>query len=172
MAEANKEVKLSLGQVFNLYQTQKGQLENIAQQRNMISNYLLDVNNAEQSIKELEENTTNEVLFSIGSGIYINAELKEIKKLRVNLGIDIFEDMSFEKAKDFLEKKKAELTKVMERVRQQEQELLKSVSGLEQVLNAAQHKIAEAQKARAQPGKNTGFQQGKGNTKKALPVIS
>ena len=73
MAEANKEVKLSLGQVFNLYQTQKGQLENIAQQRNMISNYLLDVNNAEQSIKELEENTTNEVLFSIGSGIYINA---------------------------------------------------------------------------------------------------
>lgn len=162
MAEANKEVKLSLDQVYNLYQTQRNQLEGIAQQMNTLNNYVIDVNNAEQSMKELQENTANEILFSIGSGVHIATELKDLKKVKVNLGVDIFEDMSLDDAKAFLEKKKADLVKVMERLKQQEQELLKSIAGLEQVLNAAQHKMAEAQKA----------QQAQGNAKKPLPIIS
>ncbi|MEK6972730.1 MAG: prefoldin subunit alpha [archaeon] len=162
MAEANKEVKLSLDQVFNLYQTQRNQLEGIAQQMNTLNNYVIDVNNAEQSMKELQENTANEILFSIGSGVHIAAELKDLKKVKVNLGVDIFEDMSLDNTKTFLEKKKADLVKVMERLKQQEQELLKSIAGLEQVLNAAQHKMVEAQKA----------QQAQGNVKKPLPIIS
>lgn len=129
----------------------------------MINNYVLDVNNAENSLKELQENTTNDVLFSIGSGVYISAELKELKKVKVNLGVDIFEDMSLDKANEYLENKKKELIKVMERLKQQEQELLKSISGLEQVLNAAQQKIAEAQKTQ---------QPQTAQKNKPLPIIS
>jgi len=65
-----------------------------------------------QALKEVQTGKTS--LFNIGSGIFIKGEIKEVEKLLVNVGANVFVENTPEQAISFLEEKKKELNEAKE----------------------------------------------------------
>jgi prefoldin alpha subunit len=65
-----------------------------------------------QALKELKTGQTS--LFNIGSGIFVKGETKEVEKLLVNVGANVFIENTPEQAISFLEEKKKELNEAKE----------------------------------------------------------
>jgi len=65
-----------------------------------------------QALKEIQTGKTS--LFNLGSGIFIKGEIKEVEKLLVNVGANVFVENTPEQAISFLEEKKKELDEAKE----------------------------------------------------------
>ncbi|MEM2974058.1 MAG: prefoldin subunit alpha [Candidatus Micrarchaeia archaeon] len=95
-----------------------------------------------EALKNLKER--NNTLFSLGSGIFVNAELKGIDKLLVNVGSNVMVEMSIEEALEFIDERKKEVNAAKE-------DLLK---GMQAISHRLKEIDTEARKiiSRSQPG--------------------
>ncbi|MFA5357455.1 MAG: hypothetical protein WC308_00850 [archaeon] len=96
-----------------------------------------ETNAAVESLTELKKNKDS-IMVRIGSGILIEAEAKEIKKCKRAFSENGYIEENTEDTLKWLEKRKIELQKQMEKVEQELSAISKNLSDLMSILNQIQ----------------------------------
>jgi len=114
----------SLAAEADVHQRRAQELQNQMQALQMAD---AEVEKTTEALNNLKENKTT--MFSLGAGIFVKGEMKEISKLLVNVGSNTLVEMDAGKALKFLEERKDEINKGRE-------ELLKGMQALSNRLRA------------------------------------
>lgn len=144
-----KEVKLSIEQLLSLHQNQRNQYENLLQQINSMNSLIVETNLAQAALKELNEPGKDEVMFSLGAGVYIDAAVADLKKVKANIGGNIVEEITVKKALEKLDERKQDIQKNIKKLREQEAAMRKNLGELERALaTIEQHRRKAMQQKR------------------------
>ena len=132
--EKPKEMKISPEQLITLYQNQRASMDGLLQQEQMMQAAFQEIIGAEEALKEIEasEKSTN-VLFLLGSGVFVEAELKE-KKVKSEIGGGVVQKVSIKKALEHLAKKKENIASNLEKLGKRKQETAVGLARMENLL--------------------------------------
>lgn len=106
-----------------LLQLYQEQIESIYSQVEMIEKLIDEYNRAIETMKEIAEMESKEVLMPLGINVFGYAELKDTNKVVVNIGRSVYMEKTINNAIDFLNKKIEELKKSEEKLAKTAEEL-------------------------------------------------
>lgn len=147
---AEEKVKLGVDQLLALHQNQRTQFQNLLQQINSMNNLLIETNLARDALKALDKPGKDEVLFSLGAGVYIDATVADLKKVKTNIGGNTVTETTPKKALEKLEERAESIVKNLKKLREQEMQMRKNLAELENAL-----KFIEQQRRAAAPASET-----------------
>src|SRR3990170_4044321 len=100
--------KKELQEKILTYRILESKLDSLLKQRDMMTSRFLEVQNAIQSIDEIEK-SKNEILFPIGSGVYTVGKVAEKDKLIVEIGANVAIEKNPGEGKQMLTKRKSDI---------------------------------------------------------------
>lgn len=122
------------------YENLKSEMNVLITEKNMIENKLNELNVTLDVIEELEKMKKGDrILASLGSGIFVEANVADVKELIVNIGARALRKMSIEDTKKFIREKIRDLENVSQEM---ETRLAKNL----QMLQAIEQKLEEMSK--------------------------
>ncbi len=83
--EEKKEIKMTQQQVIQNYEIHKQRLQQVNQRINSLISIIKELETSQNALKELEKNKENNVQVMIGAGIYVEATIKQLEKVTVQL---------------------------------------------------------------------------------------
>ena len=115
MASQEEELRKTLVMI-ELY---KKELEELNKQQQAILLSITELNSTIDALKSLEEEKQTSTLIPIGSNSYLYGNIKELNKVLVEIGADVYVETTTQEAKEILnkrvEKAREVLTKIKER---------------------------------------------------------
>jgi len=145
-----KQIKLTGDQIVALFQEEKTKLDSIVMQANSVQAALTEVLFAEESVKELKkEDFDGSILINLGSGIFVEGNIADAKKLKKNLPGNLVLDVSPEDIADELKKRKENAQKTLELLLKEQERIYSNLNNLSRIINAVQAQ------ARGQPGRTS-----------------
>jgi prefoldin alpha subunit len=134
-----QEIKLTGQEVIGFLQTERQKLSDLRRRRVLLQNSLQEIAYSLESLKEMKEMKKNDnLMVSLGAGIYLNALVDESKKVKRNLPGNVVVELSAEDAIKKLEKERNELKKELEKTAQEEESTLINVSNLNRAIRMAE----------------------------------
>lgn len=106
-----------------LLQLYQEQIESIYSQVEMIERLIDEYNRAIETLRELINMESKEVLMPLGINVFGYAELKETNKVVVNIGRNVYMEKNINNAIDFFNKKISDLKKSEEKLTKTAEEL-------------------------------------------------
>jgi prefoldin alpha subunit len=100
----------------------EGYLEDLANRENVAMSTLNDIQNAEDTIEELEKGKKLETMVYIGGGMYTPSKMGATKKVLVNVGQNVVVEKNLENAQTFLREKKSDIKDALNEIGQQKQQ--------------------------------------------------
>ncbi len=138
--------KISPEQLGPLYQRQRELLEQSRAQKQSLQDVLIEFNSAIDALNELKKAGKNDkIMLSLGGGVYIEAVVSDVQKVKGNIGGGVIQSISVDKVLLELEKRKNETIKSLELNAKDEAKLLESIASIELALNALQRANAQKQ---------------------------
>ncbi len=96
---------------YRQFQQVQEHLEQITQHLDMLHQQQLEIDVSIEALKELQDAKPNtEILAPIANGIFFKAELKDHKKLLVNVGADVAVEKTIPEVIELLEEQKEKVT--------------------------------------------------------------
>ena len=135
-----KEITVNAQQLMSMHQNQKNQLNGLLQQINSMQSLLQENVMAKEALKTLDAPGKDEILFSLGAGIFIDATVDDLKKIKANIGGNIFEEMNVKKAVNKLDDRIKSVEKNITNLREQEQSMSQNLMELEKAINLFEQK--------------------------------
>jgi len=133
--EKPREAKISPEQLITIYQNQRASMDGLLQQEGMLQSAFQEIVGAEEALKEIDAGEKNtSVLFLLGSGVFVEAELKD-KKVKSEIGGGVVQKTSIKKALEQLAKKKESIASNLEKLQKRKQETAAGLARMEQLLN-------------------------------------
>jgi prefoldin alpha subunit len=133
-----REMKLNTAQMISLYQNQASALDATRSQLAAMQNMLRELSIAEQALKEVRKaRKGEEVLLSVGAGIFINAKLSSTNEVVASIGEGVLEPMGIKKALARLEEQKEQVNVAIKKLEKQERALVGNLANLERALSHA-----------------------------------
>ncbi|MDD3178382.1 MAG: prefoldin subunit alpha [Candidatus ainarchaeum sp.] len=106
----NKKITLNKNQTISLYKQKEQELSGITSRLKEIENLLLEVNKAEQTLKEVSKSKDKEqIMVNVGAGILVECEVVNKKEAKVTLPGNIMIDKELSVILEDLKKRKEEL---------------------------------------------------------------
>jgi len=103
----------------------------LRQQMNLIANSLAELSMTVETIKTIKElKPETEILVPIGSDSFVTAKLATTDKVITGLGADVSAEQNVDGAKQMLEARIAELSRVLEQARQELDKIGKQIEEL------------------------------------------
>ena len=121
-----------------LLQLYQEQIESIYSQAQMIEKLIDEYSRAIETMKEMAEIESREVLMPLGINVFGYAELKDTNKVVVNIGRSVYMEKTINNAIDFLNKK-------IEELRKSEEKLTKTAEELHMKMEEIAKKIKDVQ---------------------------
>ena len=144
--KTNKSVTLSPQQLVSLYQNQRALVDSLFQQDEFMKNALVEVIGSEEALKEIDSVEKDvRVLFLLGSGVFLEAEVKD-KRVRSEIGGGVVQKVTIKKALKNLGEKIKNIESNREKLRKKIQEGLIGLSKLEQTVAKLEQAMAAAKK--------------------------
>jgi prefoldin alpha subunit len=97
-------------------------LEDLANKENVAISTLNDVQNAEDTVVELEKGKNLVTMTYIGGGMYTPSKIGVTRKVLVNVGENVVIEKNLQNAQIFLQEKKREIRDALNEVGQQKQQ--------------------------------------------------
>lgn len=145
-----KEIRITFNQLLALYQNQSIQLENLRQNISSLSSLLLETDMASEALKALNKPGKDEILFSLGAGIFIDATVGDLKKIKTNIGGNIIEEMTVSRALERLEKRKKSILNNIAKMREQEKQMVANLIEMEKVIQQIEQQRQSAKPPKAE----------------------
>lgn len=131
----NENVKISMEQLLSLYENQRSQLEALNQQINSLGNLLMENNMAHEALTALSEPGADDILFSLGAGIFVDAKVADLKKVKGNIGGNVVEEMTIKDALEKLDDRQKKIQVNIEKLRAQETQMINNLTEIERALH-------------------------------------
>lgn len=152
MAE-KKDVTVSLDQLAAMYRQHVQQLETIENEKRLLQSVLQDAILAEEALKEIKNSSSNQkILISLGSGLFVSAQISPEKEIKANIGADVIKDVSLERAREIIDERKVELSKKLEFVSKNEARAAQSAANLENILKQAEAQMRSQAREKSSSG--------------------
>ena len=143
MERQQKQITLTGEQILALFQEEKAKLEAITRQLNSVQAVLTEVLLAEESVKELvKENFGGSILVNLGSGIFVEANIADAKKLKKSLAGSVALEAQPEEVLEELKKRKENAQKTLELFLRDQEKIYTNLNNLSRVISAAQAQAA------------------------------
>lgn len=114
MAEENQQEMQQKYMQFQLFQQQ---MEQVQKQMQLMEKQLVELHVVKEALKDLANTKEGtEILVPVSSGIFIKAELKNNKKVTINVGSDVATEKTMAQAEELIVKQIEELGKVKEQL--------------------------------------------------------
>ncbi|RMF55914.1 prefoldin subunit alpha [Candidatus Woesearchaeota archaeon] len=131
-----KEHEKELQEKFAQFQMVEQQLKQTQEQLQALDNNILEIKALQDSLDEIPNiKPGTEILVPISNGIFIKAELKENKSLKLNVGSGTVVEKSVDDAKKLIEKQFNDANKVREGLLENMQHLAAQAKALEEDLS-------------------------------------
>jgi len=131
MEKLSPEEQQKLQQIFNELQNYEAMAGLLRQQMNLIANSLAELSMTVETIKTIKElKPETEILVPIGSDSFVTAKLATTDKVITGLGADVSAEQNVDGAKQMLEARIAELSRVLEQARQELDKIGKQIEEL------------------------------------------
>jgi len=132
--------KEELQNKYMQYQMIDQQMKQIQQQVQVIEKQLVDLAVTRQAMDDLEKtNVGSEILVPVSNGIFTKAELKDNKKLILNVGSNTAVEKSIPETKKLIDNQFKEIKKVQKDLMKDLQNLAVQAQIIEKDLNALSH---------------------------------
>ncbi len=132
--------KEELQNKYMQYQMIDQQMKQIQQQVQVIEKQLVDLAVTRQAMDDLEKtNVGSEILVPVSNGIFTKAELKDNKKLILNVGSNTAVEKSIPDTKKLIDNQFKEIKKVQKDLMKDLQNLAVQAQIIEKDLNALSH---------------------------------
>lgn len=113
--EADKQQKLQ--RILIEADNYKKQIDSLSRQMQIIENMRMDTLSTQEAISSLKENKIGkEILVPVGSNSFVRAELRDNKKVIVDIGAGISVEKTIEDAREILESRDKELEDTRNRI--------------------------------------------------------
>ena len=107
-------------------------LQEIEQQLQIIDKHISELQLTSLALQELEEIKEGiETLAPIGQNIFVKTNIKETKKIMMDLGSKVFAEKTLLEAQDVLDKRIEEFSQIKEKISEQAQEILNAINDIE-----------------------------------------
>lgn len=127
-----------LQQKYMQYQMYQQQLQQMQQNIQLLQNQSNDVNNSIKAIEDLGNSEIgSDLLAPISSGIFVRSELKEKKKVSINIGSNIVVEKSLDDAKTLLSEQLDEINNMKSQLQADFQKVALKFNVLQQELAKA-----------------------------------
>ncbi len=125
--EADKQQKLQ--RILIEADNYKKQIDSLSRQMQIIENMRMDTLSTQEAISSLKENKIGkEILVPVGSNSFVRAELRDNKKVIVDIGAGISVEKTIEDAREILESRDKELedtrNKIQDKINEMNRKLL------------------------------------------------
>jgi|Deesub1362A_J573_1020465.scaffolds.fasta_scaffold04806_8 prefoldin alpha subunit len=108
------------------------QADAIVQQMNLIQNAINDATETIEALKSLESSA--EILYPIGSGVYVRGEIKEVDEVLMSIGSGVVVKRTKERAISLLEDRVKEMNKRLEELASKYNEIAGEVEKIKEQL--------------------------------------
>jgi len=119
-------------------QTLASQAEAIAQQMNLIQNAISEANEAREALRGIE--TSAEVLYPLGAGVYLIGEVKDAERVLMSAGSGVVIKRNREEAISLLEERVKDLNKRLEELASRYNEIVAEMEKIRERLQVEEKK--------------------------------
>jgi|GEM_PF-1874684 prefoldin alpha subunit len=123
-----------IGLMYARYQRLQAEAESVAQQLEILKMSMGEIERAVMAIEEIEKGGTD-VKMSVGAGAFVDAKITNTDKVMVTIGSGLSVEKDINDAKEFLKKRKDNITKAYEEGSKTLRELTQQLEELGRVLN-------------------------------------
>jgi prefoldin alpha subunit len=132
----SEEKERRLRRIITEIQMMEGSVNTYQQRLQIISAVLSELKVAQQSLRDLKDvNKGNPLLVPVGGGVFMNAELGDIKKVIVDIGADISIGMDFENAVQNIDERLGEMEDAQNSVIQHLSQIIAQLEAHQQTAN-------------------------------------
>jgi|GEM_PF-4934161 len=110
-AKNAKRIQLTPEMANNLFNNEKKRYESILKERSKIENMLLDTEKTEFALKEISESKSDELFVNLGGGVYVAGKVQDAKKVKFQVGTEVFLEKTTEDVLKTLAHRKDKLVK-------------------------------------------------------------
>jgi prefoldin alpha subunit len=123
-----------------LYQILHNHVEQLRQQAMILEKDFIEIDGTIQAVEALSAGKTDhETFVPLGSGCYGYGKISNSKKFLVNVGAGIVVDKTFKDAKEFLENRKKEREKMLNRIKNELDGTMAKITNTAREINELQH---------------------------------
>lgn len=126
----SRQINLSPNQFLALYETTKNQFEQANRQTELLRQYIVSLKQSRQALQELIKNNDKEFYVDVGNQTFVPVK-NTGKKARIDLGLGVYTETSFEKAVKKLSEKIVQAEKAFDSISRQTSVLGKNLVELE-----------------------------------------
>ncbi len=142
-----KNIQMSGAEVRQAYDAERGKYDALAGQIRSLAGLARENMLAEDALRSIEDSKEgNDMLVSVGGGIYVEAKLKNVNEVQSALAGGTLVPKKIATTKAELAARKKSLEKEIEKLSKQQQAAANNMDMFAQVMNRAQRQIAEQQK--------------------------
>jgi len=138
MAE-KKEMKINAEQAINAFRNEQAKMEALEKRIAAEQQILREINSAKEALEELKkEGQGAKTMVPLGSGIYVEAEIVNAKKIKKSLAGNVLIEDDAEKVMETLEKDAEKIEKNIAKLAQDRQIIALNLENLGKILNRFQ----------------------------------
>ncbi len=120
-----------LQEKFLVYQLLEKRLEELKQEQALIERRFIEIETTKQAVADFKKmKEKNDVLIPLGPDCYAFGEIKDLKKVLVNLGAGILTINELESAEEILEKRKKEIENLINEIQEEAKEIIEKMNQL------------------------------------------
>ncbi|MBD3207458.1 prefoldin subunit alpha [Candidatus Bathyarchaeota archaeon] len=130
----SQEKERRLRQLIGEIQMMEGSVNALQQRLQLLNAAVSELNMAQNSLKDLKDiDKGSPLLVPVGGGVFMNAELGEIKKVIVDLGADVSMEMNYDRAVEDVGERLSEMEDAQNSVREQLSQIIAQMQSHQQM---------------------------------------
>jgi prefoldin alpha subunit len=139
-----KQIKFTPKQLLDTYMADEQRFSAIQKRQEELQQVITEMAKASVSLKELKKaKSEQDILVSLGAGIYTEAKTKNVKSVKASLAGSILTDTTVEKALEKLEKDMGEIQKEIRQIAEQKQKVAQNMQTISALMQQRQKAMQE-----------------------------
>ncbi len=139
-----KQVKFTPKQLLDTYMADEQRMSAIQKREQELQQVITEMATAVVSLKELKKaKSEQDMLVSLGAGIYTEAKTKNVKKVKASLAGNVLTDVTVETATEKIEKDMGEVQKEIRQLAEQRQKVSQNMRTVSMLMKQRQQAMQE-----------------------------
>lgn len=145
MATKQKEVEITAQQLIETYRADQAKMDFLQKRQQSLLQIVTEMNTALDSIKEIRKAKEEEIIMvSLGAGIFAEAKIANVKKVKSSLAGNILIDSQPEKVLEELQEAMDKAKKELETVQLEMQKTSQNMQGVATILQESQKAVQQS----------------------------
>lgn len=146
MAEEGKRITLTGEQLIQALQSERAKIDLIQQRMNTVQRILTEAILATDSIKELtKKGSEGKIMVNLGSGVYVNALVEDVKKFKRSMAGNILLDSNPEETLEQLRVQREKAEKSLNELQSEQQKIADNMNKLSTIIASMRQEAIKRQ---------------------------